>query len=170
MIKQKTTACPWCDGTGKLHISPGPCTRCGGTGKMRHNVSVQCQRCKTRGRVSCPQCSGTGEFTADLGLLGVGKFGTLPRCTVQQVLDEGNMLVRFHDVVLWFVGWSTEDMVNGTPLAGFQIAIIGTKQYVTVMGSTNTVLRAIPLSQVKQGLTRQQFVELLKQKGGGEGL
>jgi hypothetical protein len=53
---------------------------------------------------------------------------------------------------------------------GFQIAIIGTKQYVTVMGSTNTVLRAIPLSQVKRGLTREQLVELLEQKGGGEGL
>ncbi len=63
-------------------------------------------------------------------------------------------------------GWSTTDVVDEESLGGGGtfVAIIGTRTYTTVLGGTNTVLHAIPMAHVRQGLTRAQLQELLEQK------
>ena len=45
------------------------------------------------------------------------------------------------------------------------IAIIGTKSYTTTLGASKTVLHAIPVYQVRKGLTREQYREHLEEEG-----
>ena len=43
-----------------------------------------------------------------------------------------------------------------------ELAIIGTWRYTTVIGSENTILTAVPLDFIRNGLTMKEFEELLK--------
>jgi molecular chaperone DnaJ len=69
-----SVACETCSGTGaKSGTKPGPCTTCGGYGKVRASqgfftIERTCPNCQGRGEVidnPCPSCSGSGRVTKE---------------------------------------------------------------------------------------------------------
>ncbi len=171
---ERTSTCSACGGTGKL-LAGTRCTRCGGSGTIRTRRNEVCDQCRGRKIVTCPRCQGTGLFSAgELHSISMGAFGALHDCSILQILDDNNMLVSWGGQwrVLYFTGWATADFADGDLLAPVEVAIIGTKRYTTVRGSASTVFHAIPLSQVRRGLSREQVRDLLARQpadddGGG---
>ena len=112
----------------------------------------------------------------------VGAFGQVPLLKVQHVLDPRAMLATYpegwEERSVMLTGWSTANLADGQwwygdipgekrkVNQGTFVAIIGTRTYTTPSGATKTVLHAIPMAQVREGLTREQFKELLEQKDG----
>ena len=91
----------------------------------------------------------------------------------QEMLAVGDGKGAGYELV-YLVGWPTAQLLNdrewyggktnnpqvGTD--GTSIAIIGTYTYTTVANTRNTVLKAIPLRFFQDGLTRKQFLDMLK--------
>lgn len=107
-----------------------------------------------------------------------GRIGTVRLAKVQQVIDESNALVVIdvdkedsdltEERLVWLANISTANMVDDQPLLGFRAVVVsGTRQYGTVMGSTNTVpmLEPLGLQPYIEGLSELAFVDLVKKAG-----
>jgi len=94
----------------------------------------------------------------------VGEFGLIPdwaRVEVRQVLEKGALLVAIDDDILMYLdGFSTEGLTDGKAIKLSAIAIIGTKTYTTILGGSNTVLYAVPLSIIRRGLSEKELEAL----------
>lgn len=119
----------------------------------------------------------------------VGKYCGINRPKIDQILGPYEMLVSV-DVgrgggskqTTRIKGFVTEGLVDGQSWEGYmnadvdinwddyfthlrvtaEIAIIGTWTYPTAMGSQKTVFTAVPLSFIREGLTKAEFENLLK--------
>jgi len=104
----------------------------------------------------------------------VGEFGSIEGRTLEilQILGPSQMLclIESADKTVCMTGWSTEGLVDEEHLEFGFVAITGTYRYVTVLGAPRTVLHAIPMAGIREGLTKEQFRELLKEKGGPDKL
>lgn len=116
-------------------------------------------------------------WPVELPTLGVGEFGQITDPKVFQILGPDEMLVTEvgdfgqQEEVVRLKGWSTEGLVDGARLnwrrnppskGGTSIAIIGTWQYANTIGAARTIFNAIPVEQVRAGLTVEQFADMLK--------
>lgn len=123
------------------------------------------------------------DYTDTLEKWAVGEFGSIVYCKVMQILGPDEMLVicghfsLFYDtpdVYARFRGWSTENLVDrrlwsdpywkkyyDTPRT--DIAIVGTYQHETILGTTSTVFDVVPLALFEKGLSKAEFLKMLKE-------
>jgi hypothetical protein len=114
--------------------------------------------------------SNTAEYELGLPNLRIGEFGVI-YAKVFQVLGEDEMLItgivdrdrrrEVEEAVVRLKGWPTKGLVDGAVWTG-GAAIIGTWQYTGTTGAGKTIYNAIPLDQVRAGLTADQFAQMLK--------
>jgi hypothetical protein len=86
-----------------------------------------------------------GRFLPPIEPLEVGSVGMLSEdLKVFQVIDKNNVIVQHGDAqMIWVAGVDTTRLTDGSPLEISQpVKVIGTKQYSTALGSTNTVFLA----------------------------
>ena len=92
------------------------------------------------------------QHLSDMRRLGVGSIGLVTSLPVVQVAGDNSFRSELlNETPVWVSGVPTERLVDGRSLdtTGFLFEVIGTKRYVTVLGSTSTVFELRPLSQAK---------------------
>jgi hypothetical protein len=100
-----------------------------------------------------------------------GSGGTFNPGAIRSLEPVKMAVTRADDEKIMLSGWATEKMADGHMLwedadardPSAYIAIIGNHTYRTPVGAKVTVLQAIPLRQVRRGLSREEFRALVKQ-------
>jgi hypothetical protein len=92
----------------------------------------------------------------------IGSFGRPRSLKVVQVLNSNEAIVDASEEWVWLYGFSTHGWTDGILLSSPpRIVVVTTKRYDTVSGGTKTLPFAIPLDDVRNGLTDQGLDELL---------
>lgn len=97
----------------------------------------------------------------------IGSYGKLSSCKITQVLDKSSCLVNARGVNAndvkraKLVRVSTEGITDDQNVAiGGSVIVIGTWDYITVLGAKSTALLIVPLKAVKRGLDNEDLKEL----------